>query len=325
MVPSAPPDLRIEVTHRPGPETLSTVGALLAAVEATDGHHPLSDDVRLALSSGSPDVIAFVARSSPGAVGPVGGEQSARGDGGRGEVIGYAQLGRNHRGWSLEIAVHPGARDHRATVMAGLLEAARHAVADAGGGQLQLWTFHPGVDDDRVARSAGLTPGRDLLQMRRPMPVPGERHLDTRPFRPGVDEAPWLTVNNRAFASHPEQGGWSLETLLARESEPWFDPAGFLLHERDGRLAASCWTKMHTRTDSVMGEIYVISVDPDFQGLGLGKALTLAGLDHIAATGAPVGMLYVDAANTPAVKLYRGLGFTVDHTDRAYVGTVRVA
>ena len=62
-----------------------------------------------------------------------------------------------------------------------------------------------------------------------------------------------------------------------------------------------------------------LAVDPDFAGLGLGRALVLAGLDHLARAGITVGMLYVDAANTPAVKLYEKLGFTVDHVDRAYV------
>ncbi len=159
--------------------------------------------------------------------------------------------------------------------------------------------------------------------MRRPLPLEVDHpRVATRPFEPGIDEAAWLEVNNRAFSSHPEQGGWNLDTILERESEAWFDPDGFLLHERDGRLAASCWTKIHHDTEPPLGEIYVISVDPDFQGLGLGRDLVVAGLDSLSSRGISTAMLYVDADNEPAVGLYRKLGFEVDHTDRAYVTDV---
>ena len=92
--------------------------------------------------------------------------------------------------------------------------------------------------------------------------------------------------------------------------------------ERDGRLAGFCWTKLHTDHDPALGEIYVIAVDPDFQGLGLGKQLTLAGLDSIARRGITVAMLYVDADYTAGVRLYEDLGFTVHRTDHAYVGDI---
>ena len=146
----------------------------------------------------------------------------------------------------------------------------------------------------------------------------GAPEIALRAFRRGQDEEVWLRVNNRAFADHPEQGAWQLEHLREREQEPWFDAEGFLLHWRDGSLAGSCWTKVHRDTEPEMGEIYVISVNPDFQGLGLGRSLTLAGLDWLAARGLEVGMLYVDGDNEPARALYASLGFTLHHTDREY-------
>ena len=191
-------------------------------------------------------------------------------------------------------------------------------VAGDGGGRLQWWAFGADASDDEVARSAGLTPSRVLHQMRRGLPTGVAVEVSTRPFVPGRDEQAWLAVNNRAFTGHAEQGGWTIDTLRQREQEPWFDPAGFLLHERDGRLAAFCWTKVHTETDPVLGEIYVIAVDPDFHGLGLGRQLTLAGLASIDGRGIGVGMLYVDADNTVAVTMYERLGFDIHRTDRAY-------
>ena len=141
---------------------------------------------------------------------------------------------------------------------------------------------------------------------------------------PGRDEEAWLAVNNRAFAGHPEQGGWTADTLRQREREPWFDPAGFLLHERDGRLAAFCWTKLHDDDATRCSARSTSSPSiPTSTGLGLGRQLTLAGLASIADRGIDVGMLYVDAANTVAVAMYERLGFDVHRTDRAYAADVR--
>jgi mycothiol synthase len=186
-------------------------------------------------------------------------------------------------------------------------------------GALTRLESEPATDDDaRVAERAGLTLVREVLQLRRPLPAPPPPALDTRPFRPGVDDEAFLAVNNRAFRWHPDQSGWTVDDLRRNEAEAWFDPDGFLLHERDGRLAGFCWTKVHPATDAEpeIGEIYVIATDPDFTGIGLGRALTLAGLDHLARRGITVGMLHVEGDNVPARGLYDALGFTFHSAHR---------
>jgi mycothiol synthase len=95
------------------------------------------------------------------------------------------------------------------------------------------------------------------------------------------------------------------------------------MHWVDGRLAGFCWTKLHRDTEPVLGEIYIIAVDPAHAGRGLGRSLTAAGLAHLHREGAPLGMLYVDAGNARAQSMYRSLGFSAHHLQQAFVGDVR--
>jgi mycothiol synthase len=277
----------------------AAVDGLLAAAAMTDGRHPLSDHLRMELAHGGGPGFAAV----------------TVGEGDR--VAGYAQLALINGVRNVELVVHPADRAD-VSIARRLLAAAVDLVAHDGGGPLQWWAFDATATDGDLAASAGLSMTRSLLQMRRPLPTGMPVEVATRPFVVGQDEDAFLAVNNRAFASHPEQGGWTRDTLAQREAEPWFDPAGFLLHERDGRLAAFCWTKLHLDEHPVLGEIYVIAVDPDFQGRKLGTQLTLAGLASIAGRGVTIGMLYVDGANTAAVTMYERLGFGVHRVDRAY-------
>lgn len=200
-------------------------------------------------------------------------------------------------------------------------------LAAAGGGTVDWWVEAATDDDDDVAAELGFTRVRDVLQLRCRLPAPPPpADLAVRPFRPGEDDDAWLAVNNRAFAWHPDQGGWDDARLREKTATAWFDPAGFLLHEEGGQLVAFCWTKVHDQTVPPMGEIYVIGVDPDHHGRGLGRALTLAGLDHLhRVRGLDVGMLYVEADNHAALRLYDALGFAEHHRDRKYRRTVRTA
>lgn len=301
----------VEVKRQMGAGDIASVSEMLDVAAAADGHRPLGEHQWLDLVQGGREGFAGLVAIEPGHDHPVG----------------YAQVTRGSSSWALEYVVDPHHRDAGCAIGEDLVRAALDVVASEGGGHVHMWVPKPDSDHDEVAAAVGLRRGRDLLQMRLHLPLPDTlvdtgAHLDVRPFVVGHDEAAWLDVNNRAFAHHPEQGNWTEETLRARCREPWFDPAGFLLHERDGRLAGFCWTKVHADHDPPLGEIYVIAVDPDFQGLGLGRDLVIAGLAHLATKGLRHGMLYVDASNSAAVKLYETLGFTVDHVDRAYVGDI---
>jgi mycothiol synthase len=288
------------------PDDVAAVTGLLDLAEKADGHQALGDHQWVDLAQGGREGFAGLVAWEPGHDHPVA----------------YSQVTRGTRSWAVELVIDPHHRYEAREIGPEMLGAAIDVIRGEGGGHVHLWVYKPTPAHDEIAAAVGLHRGRDLWQMRRPLPVEEPWDLELRPFRPGEDEDAWLEVNNRAFGWHPEQGDWSRQDVADREAEPWFDPAGFLLHERDGRLAGFCWTKVHADHEPPLGEIYVIAVDPDFGGLGLGRQLVLAGLDSLHRRGLTVGMLYVDADNTPAVKLYEHLGFEVHHVDRAFVGDV---
>jgi mycothiol synthase len=292
------------------PHDVAEILVLLAAAGIADGAYPLSEHTVLHLRhGGDPPAVHLLARSPAGV------------------LIGYAHIDPTDavEGAAAELAVHPMHRRHG--LGRALVEAAM-AVADAqGDGRLRLWAHGDHPSARALALSLGFERSRVLLQMRRPLsaPLPPVRLPDgitLRAFAPGRDDDAWVRLNARAFADHPEQGRWTVADLRVRLAEPWFDPAGFLLAERaDGTLAGFHWTKVHganAHGHDPIGEVYVLGVDPDTHGSGLGKALTVAGLEYLRGRGLDQAMLYVDESNDRAVALYERLGFALWSTDVAY-------
>jgi mycothiol synthase len=306
----------LEIKRQMASDDIASVSELLDAAARADGRRPLSDHLYLDLVNGGLDGFAGFLASEPGHDHPVA----------------YAQISRGNDAHAFEIVIHPHHRYEMATIGPELIQAALDVVASDGGGRVNWWVFEPTSAHTALADAARLTRGRTLYQMRRRLPTDMAVTIETRAFVPGVDDEAWLKVNNRAFAGHGEQGGWTIGTFSQRRQEPWFDPEGFRVLDAvddDGvvRMAGFCWTKVHPATDGdeELGEIYVIAVDPDFHGRGFGAQLTLAGLDHLADHGISTGMLYVDADNTPAVTLYQRLGFTIHSTNTAFVADIAPA
>jgi mycothiol synthase len=291
---------------------IADVQALVAAATEVDGTAPLSEHVLLHLRhGGDAEAAHLLARD---------------GD----ELVGFAHLDLTDpvAGGAGELVVHP---EHRRAGLGGRIVQAlldRAGQSEVAAGRLRLWAHgeHPGAV--ALATSLGFTRARVLWQMRRSLLAPlAEPHLPEgvrlRPFVVGADEREFLRVNNAAFDWHPEQGGWDLDQVKLREAEPWFDPNGFLLAvDADDRLLGFHWTKVHGdggHSHEPIGEVYVLGVDPSARGMHLGAALTLAGLRHLRDRGLRQVMLYVEADNDAAVRVYRDLGFTRWDTDVSYV------
>jgi mycothiol synthase len=295
-------DATLEDRTRLSGDELEAVLDLVRDVTEADGVLPLSEHVMLHLRYGGDAPVRNLLLRDPD-----------------GELAGYAHLDVTDavEGSSAELAVRPAyrRRGYGRLLVEGLL-------ARSPDGRMRLWAHgrHPAAE--ALALGMGFERSRVLWQLRRSLHAPlGQADLPdgvtVRPFRPGQDEDAWIRLNNRAFKGHPDQGEWTVDDVMRRENESWFDPAGFFLAERDGELVGFHWTKVHGSDPSPdshghepIGEVYVLGIDPDYQGKGLGAALTLVGLRYLRARGLAQVMLYVDESNPRAIALYERLGFT---------------
>jgi mycothiol synthase len=310
----------VEDVSRLPADQVPAVLALLHAAAAADGVRPLSEESELRMQHGGPpggrDLVARTADGS---------------------LAGYArlELGEGTGAVEAELVVAPADRRHG--VGTALLARAEEL---AGARPLRFWAHGDLPAATALAARRGYARARVLVQMRRdlagvaaePRPrLPEGVHVAA--FRPGRDEEAWLRVNARAFAAHPEQGRWTAEDLRLREEEPWFDPAGFLLAWRGdpdagGTLLGSHWTKVHPAGDvgdEPIGEIYVLGIDPDAQGMRLGRALTDLGLAHLRSRGLREVLLYVEEDNDAAVALYERSGFDRHSIDVSWQREPRIA
>jgi mycothiol synthase len=252
------------------------VGAVRRESTAADGADPLDEAARMALSHhGLADATLWVSGRD-----------------------GFALL----RGEALDLAVRPEARGH------GIGTTLARAALAVAGPDLHAWSHvaHPAAA--ALAGTLGLVADRALWVMERaagPVEVPAVAGVTIRGYRESdADEV--LRVNAAAFAHHPEQGSMDAANLAERMAEPWFDPAGLLVADTGAGLLAFHWTKQHSAD---LGEVYVVAVDPAAQGRGLGRAITAAGLDHLAGLGVGRIILYVESDNTAAIATYSHLGF----------------
>ena len=244
------------------------------------------------------------------------------------KVIGYAHLDKTDQvaGPSVELVIQP---EHRGS---GIESELLKAAIDACGNKIRLWSHGDLPQARALAESNNFIKVRTVIQMSKDLTEvsPIDCDYQIRSFLPDLDNKAWLTLNNQAFASHPEQGNWSEADLLIRLNEDWFDEKGFFVAQDQTGLIGFTWNKIHgghshshsTGEDhhdhAPIGEIYVTAVSDKYVGKGIGKALTITGLNYLKYQGLNIAMLYVDEDNQAAFNLYKSLGFTESGKDVMY-------
>lgn len=316
--------LRYEV----GPlDTISqqAVKALAQASFLADGVAPLSEQPLFNLSLDTHEVTHVVVWDRTGTP-----EQSTPGK----VAVGYVQIDRRGQTPSAELVVAPTYR--RQGIGSKLLRTAqRDATLPTQSGEpgqhasLRIWAHGFIPEAQEFAAKHALSPVRELWLMARPLDGnQGPFNLGQfaqREFPAGVvvqefegerDAQPWLELNRRAFAWHPEQGRMTIADLQERAAEDWFDQRGFFVvrargSSADGPLLGAVWVKVPTneRAANGTGEIYVLSVNPDAQGRGFGRNLTDLALAYLASLGLARAELWTESNNAPAVATYEKSGF----------------
>jgi mycothiol synthase len=252
------------------------------------------------------------------------------------QVIGYAHLDQTDlvAGPSVELVVDPKFRG------AGVSKQLLSKAIEICGKELRLWVHGDQPAANALATSFGFEKIRTVLQMSRALTgiqqlpkvnkIGVDQDVVIRSFLPGIDSDAWLSLNNKVFKEHPEQGNWQLADLNIRLNEEWFDEQGFFLAEIKNKIIGSTWTKIHgshahqldgeieSHAHPAIGEIYITAVDQEYAGRGIGKVLTITALNYLKYQGLSNAMLYVDFENKVALNLYQELGFSVISKDNLY-------
>ncbi len=129
-----------------------------------------------------------------------------------------------------------------------------------------------------------------------------------RHFQPG-DATALTEVQNSAFT-----GSWgfspnTVEQVEYRSATSNTSHQGILFLYDQDQLAGYCWTCVAPSDGKTKGIIGMIGIAPDYRGKGVSKPVLVAGMEYLQSIHVDEIGLHVDGNNTPAIRLYKSVGF----------------
>jgi len=246
-----------------------------------------------------------------------------------GKVVGYMDVG-SELGIGravLDCLVHP---EHRRKGLATELFHRASRRAKESGARV----VHVNVPEDNVAAKGLLSElgfgfVRRFLDLRLKLSdaqlLAGEQvALPCRHLQPG-EEDKLTEIQNRSFAGTWAYNPNTAEEIAYRLGLIGCSPEDVILILQEDKPVGYCWTATNLGEDAAgtnRGRIFMLGVDPDYRGKGVGKRALLAGLAHLMSKGVEAAELTVDSENAAACALYESVGFKVSSTSAWYEKTL---
>ena len=103
-----------------------------------------------------------------------------------------------------------------------------------------------------------------------------------------------------------------MEEIVYRTNLSNHYPEDVILAYDGDKPTGYCWARIcETATGEIKGQIFMLGVDPDYRGRGIGKGVLWAGLAYLKSKGLHTAELTVDSENKAACALYHSVGFKV--------------
>ncbi len=270
-----------------------------------DSVNPLNEHAELHLKHGGDKPISHILATKEGV------------------VVGYGHLDQTDlvEGPAAEIVVNPEFRNQ------GIAKLILKKIEELSKPKpVRLWAHGNVPAAKQFTKNLNYEPIREIIQLKFSLlniisDFNFANKFKVSTYQDDEDNKTILQINKDAFSELPDQAAWNKQDLQLRLNEHWFDPEGLLILRKDDSPVAFCWTKIHTHDEAEhqpLGEIYVLAVLPEFQNRGLGKQLMLWALQHLRKKGLSEAILYVDAKNVKAMKIYQEIGFVHSGSDTLY-------